>query len=103
MNAHYIRSTTRGKRAKSAYGFQWRKYEGNNFPIEAYKINIPPESKEKIVHKRKVSQYSLDGIFIRTYPSIKDAEFSLNITHSSISKCCKGKRKTDHGFIWKYA
>ena len=33
---------------------------------------------------------------------IKDVEDELKINSSSIVKCCKGKRKTAGGFVWKY-
>lgn len=51
---------------------------------------------------RPVSQYSLDGVLLNTYKSIKDAAIYLNIDASAISKCCKGKYKKYKDFIWKY-
>lgn len=52
--------------------------------------------------KRKVTQFSLDGTFIKTYNSITEASRILKIDTSAITKCCKGKAKTCGGFKWRY-
>ena len=51
-----------------------------------------------------VSQFSLDGKFIKTYRSIRDASEEMNIPATSITRNCKGlKTNTCHGYVWKYA
>lgn len=52
---------------------------------------------------RKVNQYSLDGIFIKSWGSISEAEAAVGKTSRNISSVCNGKQKTAYGFIWKYA
>lgn len=52
---------------------------------------------------KKVNQYDLNGIFIRTWNSMIEASKALHIYYSCISDCCRGKQKTAGGFIWKYA
>ena len=37
------------------------------------------------------------------FESAMSAERTLNVDHSSIIKCCKGKMKTAGGYRWKYA
>ena len=61
---------------------------------------IPPELKEKLIASRStpVEQYSLTGDFIAVFPSQTAAATALNICLSSISNCCKGKRKTCGGY-----
>lgn len=49
---------------------------------------------------RAIKQYDLQGNLIREWDTIKEAEQQLKIYQ--ISKCCRGKRKTAGGFIWKY-
>ncbi len=70
------------------------------------------ETKEKIrkslegaksYRAKKVSQFDKEGNFIKTWDFIKQAEEELGISHTHISNCCRGKRKTAGGFIWKYA
>lgn len=47
-----------------------------------------------------VDQLDKDGIWLKTWPSIKDAQAALGITH--ISSVCRGDRPTDGGFKWAY-
>lgn len=65
--------------------------------IHAYKNKLELPKKQ-----RKVKQFDLNGNLIKTYEYIKDASKLLNIDPSSISKCCKGKRKTAGKFIWEF-
>ena len=52
----------------------------------------------------KVEQIDKDtGEIIAIYPSISEAERKTGIKNSHICWCCKGKRKTAHGYKWKYA
>lgn len=68
-------------------------------------------------HKRKISesvsgvnhsqaktvlQFSKDMIFIREWDYIKQAADELNIDNSAITKCCKEKKKSAGGYVWKY-
>lgn len=52
----------------------------------------------------KISQYSKDNNYIKTYNSIREAANILDIDDSSIVKVLKNRRnrKTAGGFIWKY-
>lgn len=49
-----------------------------------------------------VHQYDLEGNYINSYPSAREASRQTNINQGSISKCCKGERKTAGGYIFKY-
>lgn len=51
---------------------------------------------------KKVNQYDLSGKFIKIWKSTREAERVLHISHSDISKCCNGKKKSISGFMWKY-
>ena len=51
---------------------------------------------------KPVLQFTLDGILIKEYPSIKQVEREKGFDHSYIVKCCKGKLKTAYNYIWKY-
>lgn len=70
------------------------------------------EAKEKIrkalegsksYRAKKVSQFDKEGNFIKTWDFITQVEKELGISHTHISSCCRGKRKTAGGFVWKYA
>lgn len=70
-----------------------------------YKYNSNYGScKLKKIHKanKKVKQYTLDGKYIKTWESIKEASISYNLKGYSISYCCNGKRNHAGGYKWKY-
>lgn len=52
---------------------------------------------------KEVKQFDLDGNYIATYPSTKEASRRLNLDSSSISKVCRGVQKTCGGYIFKYS
>lgn len=56
----------------------------------------------KIKIRKPIIQYSLEGIKIHEWDSIKTAAKTLHIDESSIIRTCKGKRKSYKNFIWKY-
>ena len=62
------------------------------------------KAKEKTHHRdRSVEQYSLNGDYIKTYNTIKEASDKLGFkSTSSISNVCTGRAKTAGGYIWKY-
>lgn len=62
--------------------------------------------RERSAEKRgkKVCQYTLDGKFIKEYPSANEAaRQNPPLYQANISACCRGKQKTYAGFIWRYA
>ena len=65
---------------------------------------------ERVAEKRRngkfskvVFQYSLNGEFIKEYPSTREVERQLKYKQGYISACCLGKYKTAYGFIWRYS
>lgn len=50
---------------------------------------------------KPVLQFTKDGQFVAEYPSISEASRQTAIHLSNIASCCRGKRKTAGGFIWK--
>ena len=56
---------------------------------------------ERISNSKKIPilQYSLNGEFIREWPSATDVGREVN---KGISQCLRGKSKSSYGFIWKY-
>jgi hypothetical protein len=60
------------------------------------------DSKLKYPYQKKISQFTLDGQYIKSFDSIIQVQRELGINGSHISSVCKGKRKTTGGYIWKY-
>ena len=52
--------------------------------------------------KKKISQYDLNGDFLKTWDSLKEISLTLNLSHNSINRCCQEKQKKAFNYIWKY-
>lgn len=82
-----------------------------------FKEKLRDAQKDKPQLNRKdlsqpICQYTLDGAFVATYPSAKQAARELGVSQCNISRCCNGgffcKGKwinltQAYGFIWKKA
>ncbi|QPW62159.1 NUMOD1 domain-containing DNA-binding protein [Clostridium botulinum] len=55
-------------------------------------------------HYKKVVQYNLNGQFIKSYKTLREASLSLGKKKNdgAISMCCHHKIKTAYGFVWKF-
>ena len=54
-------------------------------------------------NSKQVAQYDKQtNELIKVWDSLSDVTRELGIDHSSISKCCKRKRKSAGGYVWKY-
>lgn len=51
---------------------------------------------------KQVEQYDKSNNLIDSYLSIMDAERVTKIPNANINACCKGKRNTAGGYIWRY-
>ena len=49
--------------------------------------------------KKPILQFTLDGEFVREWPSATDVG---RVAVKSINNCLKGRHKTAYGYIWKY-
>lgn len=50
----------------------------------------------------KVYQYSIDGYFIKEFPSMREAERETGIDNSFICACCKGRVAYSKNYRWSY-
>ena len=59
---------------------------------------------KNLEHRRitPVNQYDLDGNFIKSWKTAKDAAKTMNIPPYSICECCKGLRNQTRNFMWRY-
>ena len=58
------------------------------------------EQKKKL--SKKVLQYTLDGEFVREWPSANECGRN-GFNSGYIAACCRGERKSAYGFKWCYA
>jgi hypothetical protein len=57
---------------------------------------------KKSKFRKIILQYDLDGNFIKEWDCMLDIEKETRISISNISNCCKNKRKSTGGYIWKF-
>ena len=67
-------------------------------------FEVSKETRKKIGNSlsKAVCQYTKSGEFITMYESAKDVEMKTGIKNNHIGTCCKGKRKSAGGYIWRY-
>ena len=89
------------------WNLEWCDYSYNN----KYSRDLHPERfKQRKSTKKygrrldlKVEQYSKDGILVRLWDNSRTVFLETGMSDWSISECCRGKRHTAYGFIWKYS
>lgn len=75
---------------------QWAYYEKGK--IYTYiPLKLPPSNNMK-----PVKQYDLDGNYITTYKSAREAERETGIGYKMISRVCNGGRPYTHGYVFKF-
>ena len=65
--------------------------------------NYSEEILKKSFVKKKIAQYTLDGILIKIWDSNKAICDSGLGTQSGVSHCCIGYCKQHNGYVWKYS
>ena len=86
---------------KSAKGYFWQNGYGKpSINLSGYQVG---RSSAAATLFKKVKQYSLNGKYIATFKSLKEAAAALNASSSTISEACRGLQKTSHGYRWKFA
>jgi hypothetical protein len=76
-----------------AGGYVWRS-KGKRY--KGLLAKSPPGNRPQII-----SQYSLEGVKLNVYGSVRDAGKAIGCSSSTISKVLAGKLKTTGGFIWQ--
>ena len=64
-----------------------------------YNLNYGNRSKK---YTKPIRMLNLQGVLLKTFESMKDAEKETSINHSKISSVCHGKRKKAGGYIWEF-
>ena len=103
IKGNHLSEETKKKLSESCKGITpWNK--GKHLSEETkLKMSVSRKGKKLPQNRKKVSQYDLNGNYIQTFNSLKEAQEKTNIAKSSICTVCRGIRKQAGGFIWKYA
>lgn len=72
------------------------------YPDETSRKKMAESKKGKRHHCISVSQFSLDGKHMATYPSMVEASKITGIKYKSIVNCCSGVIKKAGGYIWRH-
>jgi group I intron endonuclease len=75
-----------------------KKYKNYYWSYE-YKVPFKADNDNR---KKEVYQYTLDKEFIRKYTSVAEASRHCNLSKSTISRVCRGERKSGGGYYWEY-
>ena len=60
------------------------------------------KSNRKSRQCKPVIQYTVQGEYIREWPSVHEIERELGFSQGSISYCCKFNGNQSHGYKWRY-
>lgn len=90
---------SKGKRKKkvqivNGYTFRFKK----DYPDVPSRIDLNITN----LNKRNVLQFSLDGVFIKEWESVLDAERGTGTRESGIRQVCYGKYRQCNGYMWRY-
>jgi len=66
------------------------------------KVSADSDRKRVEKHRKTIIQYSLEGVFIGEWNSIKEAGEALGIQRGNIPACCRKESKSAGGFLWRY-
>ena len=84
----------------SAYNYLWKYSCDDEISIESIVERHRKTGKGRL---KKVEQYSIDGEYIQTFNSCREAARSIKAPyHVGINSCCLGKQETAYGYKWKY-
>lgn len=73
--------------------------------LESFKKTLKSQTNKRnnnLWQPKKIIQYNIESNEIKRWNSIKQASKELKIIPQNISECCRGKRKTAGGYIWKF-
>lgn len=70
--------------------------------IDKYGYNVTFGGDDWASNYKPVAQYDLDGNFICSYKSLREASLKTGANHTGISHCCKGLSRQVGGFMWRY-
>lgn len=89
------------KKDNRAWMLEWNTHKEN--VDHSYKLGMSKNVfGEKASRATPISQFDLNGNFIRDWWGAKEAETAMGYSRSYISNNLKGICKNAHGFIWKY-
>lgn len=60
------------------------------------------EGRKQYSHRKQVAKYTMEGKFVRIYPSITEAANAVRRNKTAVMKSAQGKTEHCGGFKWKF-
>lgn len=98
-----IRDAINDRNRFTAAGFVWRKGDAARVGVrqgKSKKGKSPFLAVSQV--SKKVSQYSYEGILVRSYGGINEASRDTGVTRSSIQRTLSGRYVSAGGYLWAY-
>lgn len=73
--------------------------QNGDYGSRRQKLSIVMTNNE--LKSKKVYQYTMDGKFVKLWPSTNECGRN-GYNQGNISSCCLGKRNNAHGYVWSY-
>lgn len=82
------------------YGHRWSKEQREH--LRQIKLGKKYSYEVRKKKFKSVTQYDLDGNFVKEFESLTEAALKMNCDKALIMRVCQGKAKTAKGYKWKY-
>lgn len=69
---------------------------------EETKRKISASKRGKTHRGKPVDMFTIDGLFIKSFQTAKEAAAAISADTSAISAVCRGKRKSAGGYVWRF-
>lgn len=101
IGATEINHIDENKQNNRADNLEWCTHiENSNYGTRRKRISKANTNGKR---SKRVLQYSLNGRFIKEYPSLAEINRELGFAQGNILRCIQGKYNMAYGYIWKYA
>jgi hypothetical protein len=103
----FINHKDENKLNNSVSNLEWcsssynNKYSLDLHPERKYNRKSSPKYKQNFT--KKITQFTTENVFVKEWNNSREIFVQTGMSDWSISQCCRGKRKTAYGYMWRYS